>query len=205
MAANKTSQTPAKKTRKTQPKQSKKAKVLEEVADSRVKRLLRWSLWFTVKITVLLMFNLFIYSIYLDGKVRDKFEGQRWQVPVQVYGAIEEYTIGSQLSLSNLKQALIANRYKKVTDAQRPGEFALSTNRPHDPSKQNVLVCDHPDTHISFCVELNKSSNPKRIATTSTRQLVPNVSQRLSENLRNRHIPMRQAETVSTMSWFPPT
>jgi len=129
MAANKTSQTPAKKTRKTQPKQAKKAKVLEEVADSRVKRLLRWSLWFTVKITVLLMFNLFIYSIYLDGKVRDKFEGQRWQVPVQVYGAIEEYTIGSQLSLSNLKQALIANRYKKVTDAQRPGEFALSTNR----------------------------------------------------------------------------
>ena len=29
--------------------------------------------------------------LYLDGKVRDKFEGQRWQVPVQVYGAIEEY------------------------------------------------------------------------------------------------------------------
>ena len=126
MAAKKTSQTSTKKTRKAKPEN---AKISEKMANSRVKRLLRWSFWFTVKMSVLLMFMLFIYSIYLDGKVRDKFEGQRWQVPVQVYGAVEEYSIGSKLALTNLKQALIANRYKKVTKAQRPGEFALSKSR----------------------------------------------------------------------------
>tara|TARA_R110002167_G_scaffold32668_3_gene105629 strand:+ start:20722 stop:23085 length:2364 start_codon:yes stop_codon:yes gene_type:complete len=126
MAAKKTSQTSTKNTRKAKPEN---AKISEKMANSRVKRLLRWSFWFTVKMSVLLMFMLFIYSIYLDGKVRDKFEGQRWQVPVQVYGAVEEYSIGSKLALTNLKQALIANRYKKVTKAQRPGEFALSKSR----------------------------------------------------------------------------
>ncbi len=76
-----------------------------------------------------MVFVIFLYSIYLDSKVRNKFEGQRWQVPVQVYGQIEQYRLGSKLKLTNLKQALVANRYKKVTQVQRPGEFALSATR----------------------------------------------------------------------------
>ena len=60
MAAKKTSQTSTKKTRKAKPEN---AKISEKMANSRVKRLLRWSFWFTVKMSVLLMFMLFIYSI----------------------------------------------------------------------------------------------------------------------------------------------
>ena len=96
---------------------------------NRIRRTLKWSFFFSLKMMLLTVFVLFLYSIYLDSKVRNKFEGQRWQVPVQVYGKVEKYQVGSHLKLTNLKQALVANRYKKVSQVQRPGEFALSTKR----------------------------------------------------------------------------
>jgi penicillin-binding protein 1B len=126
MTVKKTAQTASKKSKGDQPKSEKKP---EDMRNNRLKSVIRWSFWLIVKIAVIAVFVLFIYSIYLDGKVRDKFEGQRWQVPVQVYGAIESYQVGSELTLTNLKQSLIANRYKKVFDVRRPGEFALSKTR----------------------------------------------------------------------------
>tara|TARA_R110000737_G_scaffold35236_3_gene54181 strand:- start:5380 stop:7743 length:2364 start_codon:yes stop_codon:yes gene_type:complete len=126
MTAKKTAQTATKKSKKDH---TKTAILQEDIGGNGVKRALRWSFWFMVKMTVIALFVLFIYSIYLDEKVREKFEGQRWQVPVQVYGAIESYRVGSKLSLTNLKQSLLANRYKKVAQVQRPGEFALSEDK----------------------------------------------------------------------------
>ncbi|MGB1263301.1 MAG: penicillin-binding protein 1B [Cognaticolwellia sp.] len=125
MTAKKVSQSTKKK-----PSNAKtKTKTQAKVSDSRIKRLVRWTFWFGLKMTLLVVCALFLYSIYLDSKVRNKFEGQRWQVPVQVYGALEQYNVGGKLTLANLKQSLIANRYKKVAYVQRPGEFALSKNR----------------------------------------------------------------------------
>lgn len=126
MTAKKTSKTTSKNQKNNK---SSAEKVTEETTPSRVKRMLRWSFWLFLKISFLAVFVLFLYSIYLDGKVRDKFEGQRWQVPVQVFGAIEKYTVGSKLTLTNLRESLSANRYKKVTHVERPGEFALSKSR----------------------------------------------------------------------------
>ncbi|TWX72652.1 penicillin-binding protein 1B [Colwellia sp. C1TZA3] len=116
-------------TKKLSSNKLKNAKAPEDISNNRLKSVIRWSFWLVVKMTFIAVFVLFLYSIYLDGKVRDKFEGQRWQVPVQVYGAIETYHLGSELSLTNLKQSLVANRYKKVFDVRRPGEFALSKTR----------------------------------------------------------------------------
>ena len=126
MTAKKTSKTTSKNQKNNK---SSAEKVTEETTPSRVKRMLRWSFWLFLKMSFIAVFVLFLYSIYLDGKVRDKFEGQRWQVPVQVFGAIEKYTVGSKLTLTNLRASLSANRYKKVTHVERPGEFALSKSR----------------------------------------------------------------------------
>ena len=126
MTAKKTSKTTSKNQKNNK---SSAEKVTEETTPSRVKRMLRWSFWLFLKMSFIAVFVLFLYSIYLDGKVRDKFEGQRWQVPVQVFGAIEKYTVGSKLTLTNFRASLSANRYKKVTHVERPGEFALSKSR----------------------------------------------------------------------------
>jgi penicillin-binding protein 1B len=126
MTVKKTAQTASNKPKDDQANSAKKT---EDMSNNRLKSTMRWSFWLIVKIVVIAVFVLFIYSIYLDGKVRDKFEGQRWQVPVQVYGAIETFQLGSELTLTNLKQSLMANRYKKVFDVRRPGEFSLSKTR----------------------------------------------------------------------------
>jgi penicillin-binding protein 1B len=126
MTVKKTAQTASNKSKNEQVNSKKKP---EDMSNNRLQSVIRWSFWLIVKIAVIAVFVLFIYSIYLDGKVRDKFEGQRWQVPVQVYGAIETYQLGSELTLTRLKQSLMANRYKKVFDVRSPGEFALSKTR----------------------------------------------------------------------------
>lgn len=123
MAARKPSQT-----KTTSPKKNSR-KTPEVTERTRIRKVLRWSLFFILKMTLLTVFVISLYSIYLDSKVRSKFEGQRWQVPVQVFGKLESYELGGQLNLTDLKHALLANRYKKVNFVQRPGEFALSKSR----------------------------------------------------------------------------
>ena len=97
MAARKPSQT-----KTTSPKKNSR-KTPEVTERTRIRKVLRWSLFFILKMTLLTVFVISLYSIYLDSKVRSKFEGQRWQVPVQVFGKLESYELGGQLNLTDLK------------------------------------------------------------------------------------------------------
>ena len=81
------------------------------------------------KLAVALFFILFVFTIYLDAKVKQKFEGQRWQVPAQVYGQIERLSIGEQVKLENIGKSLQLNGYKKVTKVFASGQYAQSANR----------------------------------------------------------------------------
>ena len=82
-----------------------------------------------VKLLVALIFVLALFSIYLDAKVQKIFEGQRWQVPAQIYGQIEHLKIGEQVKLERLGESLKLNGYQKVTTVNAPGQFAQSANK----------------------------------------------------------------------------
>lgn len=82
-----------------------------------------------VKLMIGTIFTVGIYSIYLDAKVRKKFEGQRWQVPVQIYGQLKKVQLGEQENLEEIAQALKINGYQKVNFATREGQFAQSAAR----------------------------------------------------------------------------
>jgi penicillin-binding protein 1B len=110
-------------------KQTKSEKNVETVNKSLTKRILVWFFYTGIKLTFVAAITLGIYAIYLDGKVRQKFEGQRWQVPVQVYGKGETLKLGDQLSLSHLVSSLNFSGYKKVHSVRHAGEYALSKNR----------------------------------------------------------------------------
>ncbi len=90
---------------------------------------LRWCLVTSLKSSIALLFFIGVFSIYLDGKVRQKFEGQRWQVPVQVYGQIEHLRIGDSTEIKTIAQSLSLNHYQKVTKVFQAGQFAQSTHR----------------------------------------------------------------------------
>ena len=78
---------------------------------------------------VIILFTLGLFSIYLDAKVRAKFEGQRWQVPVQVYGQLNTLELGDQASLTEIAQSLKINGYQKVRFVSRVGQFSQSAEK----------------------------------------------------------------------------
>ncbi len=81
------------------------------------------------KLFVALFFALAIFTIYLDAKVQETFEGQRWQVPAQIYGQIEHLKIGNSLKLESLAKSLKLNGYQKVKKVSAAGQYAQSVNR----------------------------------------------------------------------------
>lgn len=82
-----------------------------------------------MKISLILLVMLAFYTVYLDAKVVEKFEGQRWQIPVQVYGKVEHFHTNDEISLTRLKTNLMHTGYTRVTKVAKPGQFALSKKR----------------------------------------------------------------------------
>lgn len=82
-----------------------------------------------VKLAIALAFVLGLFVIYLDAKVQKIFEGQRWQVPAQIYGQIETLKVGDPLKLSSLAKSLKLSGYKRVTKVYASGQYAQSASR----------------------------------------------------------------------------
>ncbi|WP_286270220.1 penicillin-binding protein 1B [Thalassotalea hakodatensis] len=107
---------------------SKEKKVTSKTPPEQRSKLKRFSL-FLAKFTLLFAIILAFYTLYLDARVVDKFEGQRWQIPVQVYSKIHSFQPGSEINLSHLKAELSLMGYRRVTKVTKPGQFALSSKR----------------------------------------------------------------------------
>ena len=88
-----------------------------------------WCLSTFLKFSLVVIVAIAIYLIYLDGKVRNKFEGQRWEVPVQVFGKINSFEQGDSFNLKEVRFLLENTQYQKVRTPVKPGQFALSSNR----------------------------------------------------------------------------
>jgi len=89
----------------------------------------RWVFVSSAKLLLALIFTLALFVIYLDAKVQQKFEGQRWQVPAQIYGQIETLHLGDTKNIIQLSKALKLNDYQKVAITHSPGQFSLSSKR----------------------------------------------------------------------------
>ncbi|GHG04634.1 penicillin-binding protein 1B [Thalassotalea marina] len=90
---------------------------------------LRRFVWFMFKLSLLGLLVIAFYTLYLDARVVEKFEGQRWKIPVQVYGKVHRFYPNSPINLSHLKRELTLMGYKRVTKVSNPGQFALSKSR----------------------------------------------------------------------------
>jgi penicillin-binding protein 1B len=93
------------------------------------KKGLRWLAITGAKLSFSLAFALAIFMIYLDAKVQKTFEGQRWQIPAQIYGQIESVQIGDTIDANLISKSLRINGYSKVRSVTVPGQFAQSANR----------------------------------------------------------------------------
>jgi len=126
------------------------------------------------KFTVALFFTVAIFTIYLDAKVQKTFEGQRWQVPAQIYGQIESLQIGKPLKLETLAKSLKLNGYQKVTTIYASGQYAQSANR--------LIIYRRP---FDF-------PQTKAISSESATQLTINVSEGSISQLFSDDVPVKE-------------
>ena len=101
------------------------------------------------KLMLLGICTLGIYAIYLDGKIRNKMEGQIWQLPAEVYSRIETISLEQNLTLEQVKSILLDNGYREVSLIATPGDFKVEDNTlvllrrafqfPQEPEAQRVL------------------------------------------------------------------
>lgn len=77
----------------------------------------------------IIFFVLFVFlTIYLDSIVRDEFSQQAWSIPAKVYARPLSFSLGQNLSLSDLLEELALLGYRKKIKAVNQGEYERYEN-----------------------------------------------------------------------------
>lgn len=69
------------------------------------------------------------YVAWLDHLVRERFEGQRWELPARVYAQPLELYPGARISAAEIEDELRLLGYRQVRQTSGPGEFAAARDR----------------------------------------------------------------------------
>ncbi|MCG6264149.1 penicillin-binding protein 1B [Vibrio vulnificus] len=86
-----------------------------------------WSLsW---KAGLALVAVLIFVGIYLDSVVKQRFEGQLFQLPTVVYARIQTLYAGENVSRPELQKELDILNYRKVSQPRYPGEYSSSSSK----------------------------------------------------------------------------
>ena len=106
-----------------------KQKSAPHVKSTKSRSLLKGLLILGMKLLIIMLFLFSFYAVYLDSKIQNKFEGQRWNIPVQVFGKVEQISIGDKIKLANLTKILSLTGYQKTQHVLNAGEFSTSSNK----------------------------------------------------------------------------
>lgn len=86
-----------------------------------------WSI--TWKAGIALAAVLLFVGIYLDSVVKERFEGQLFELPTVVYARILNLSPGENISIKELRNELDVLNYRKVSNPRYPGEYSSSSTR----------------------------------------------------------------------------
>ncbi|SHI22788.1 penicillin-binding protein 1B [Ferrimonas marina] len=82
-----------------------------------------------VKLGLVALTLVVAYGIYLDVRIAQKFEGQKFFLPAQVFARPMAIYPGAPITHSQLKQELALLGYRNTGRAAAEGEFAVAVNR----------------------------------------------------------------------------
>ncbi|AZG74591.1 penicillin-binding protein 1B [Shewanella livingstonensis] len=86
-----------------------------------------WSL--TWKLSIVGIAVVSFYAIYLDQIIAQKFEGQKWHLPAQVFSRSMALYPGAAINHPQLMAELKLLGYRKVANPRQVGEFSASSTR----------------------------------------------------------------------------
>ncbi|MCU7915715.1 MAG: penicillin-binding protein 1B [Candidatus Thiodiazotropha sp. (ex Gloverina cf. vestifex)] len=87
-----------------------------------------WRRWMLLTVTALLLAGI-LYTLYLDGIVQSRFEGQRWAIPAKVYGRSMALFPAATISREQLRQTLDGLGYRRVAHPDLAGSYSANKNR----------------------------------------------------------------------------
>ncbi|WP_137225546.1 penicillin-binding protein 1B [Shewanella sp. MEBiC00475] len=110
-------------------KKTRKTKKSSATAKKRGSSLWRkiWSL--TWKLAIVGAAVVSFYAIYLDQIIAQKFEGQKWHLPAQVFSRSMALYPGAAINHPQLMAELKLLGYRKVANPRQVGEFSASSTR----------------------------------------------------------------------------
>ncbi|HHF3255750.1 TPA: penicillin-binding protein 1B [Vibrio alginolyticus] len=120
---------PAKKstTNKGTAKQTRRSPSKKPTNEKRSWLKVLWS--FSWKAGVALAAVLLFVGIYLDSVVKERFEGQLFELPTVVYARILNLSPGENITIQELRNELDVLNYRKVSQPRYPGEYSSSSTR----------------------------------------------------------------------------
>jgi penicillin-binding protein 1B len=115
----------AKKTAAVKPKSKSNSK------ESIWKRLnpFRWVARYWGKLLFIFFLVIGAYGIYLDAQIRDKFAGNKWQVPAQIYARPMFLSLKQEISIKEIEEELQLLGYRRLARADSSGEYQVLNNR----------------------------------------------------------------------------
>ncbi len=110
---------------------STKKKPTQKVKKNKNKKRSLWRRFLSLLFKLFLVFVAVtvMYGIYLDQQIKERIDGNVWELPAAVYGQIIDLEPESEYSLSDVVTLLIGAQYRQQdTQATRPGEFIVSND-----------------------------------------------------------------------------
>ncbi|WP_370302101.1 penicillin-binding protein 1B [Pseudoalteromonas tunicata] len=86
-----------------------------------------WSIIWKGGLTLTLVIAL--YVIYLDSKISRQFEGNKWQLPAQVYARAMQFYPGQYLSIDEVIWELKRLNYSQVNQLSSTGQYIVQGNK----------------------------------------------------------------------------
>ena len=128
-ATAKKNTTKAKKPSSSNKKSAQKSKSAKSAPKHFKARIIRslWSIFWKAGVTLSLVICL--YVIYLDSKITRQFEGNKWQLPAQVYARAMQFYPGQYLSIEEVVWELNRLNYSQVNQLSSTGQYVVSANK----------------------------------------------------------------------------
>ncbi len=118
---------------------------------------LLWRVTWQASLAALALITL--YVIYLDAKVSKQFEGNKWQLPAQVYAKSMSLRVGRYLTLEQVVAELKRLSYVEVNRVSSVGQYAINGNKltiyrrafdfPDGSEPEKTLFLTFSDKHLA--------------------------------------------------------
>ncbi|RCU51613.1 penicillin-binding protein 1B [Corallincola holothuriorum] len=117
---------PKKRSAKTSRKRSPSKRGKSSAAAKKARPIKRYLLSTLFKLSLVMVVAIAGYGVYLDSQIKTKFEGERWELPAQIYARPLRLAAGAPVSHGELLQELELLGYRRVAKVVTPGEYAAS-------------------------------------------------------------------------------